>query len=272
MTAPAVTVTATAPASTIGLTNVARSEWTKLRSVRSTGWIALIAVVAMVVLGVVICARWVAEYHAGQQSTDGFDAPLTSLMGIYLAQIAVGALGVLTVSSEYSTGMIRASLSAVPQRRALLAVKGAVFAVAAFVACELASFAAFVIGQAILHGAHAGVSLGTGTALRAAFGGGLYLTAVGLLGYGFGALVRHSAGALSAFYGLLFASTAVLDLLPTRWRNDMIPYMPANSGSQIFTTVRGHAALSPWTGIGVFCCYVAVVLTAAFILVGRRDT
>lgn len=266
----AAATTRTAP--TIGLANVARSEWTKLRTVRSTAWIALIAMLAMVVLSAVVCARWVAEFHAGHESIDGFDAPLTSLIGIYVAQIAVGALGVLSISSEFSTGMIRASLSAVPQRRALLAVKGGVFAAATFVGAELASFAAFAAGQAILHGAHAGLPLGSGTGLRAAFGGGLYLTAVGLLGYGFGAVVRHSAGALSAFYGLLFASTAVLDLLPTRWRNDMIPYMPANSGSQVFTTVPGHDALSPWAGIGVFCCYVAAVLIAAFILVERRDT
>jgi hypothetical protein len=254
------------------LGNVIRSEWTKLRSVRSTLWISLITLLTTVVLGAAICARWVAEFHAGHESRAGFDAALTSLTGIYLAQIAVGALGVLTTSSEYSTGMIRASLSAVPQRRSLFAVKGGVFAIAAFIGGELLSFTAFGIGQAVLHGAHAGLSLGTGTALRAAFGGGLYLTAVGLLGYGFGMLLRHSAGALSAFYGLLFASTAVIDLLPTRWRNDTIAYMPTNSGSQIFTTIQGHGALSPWAGIGVFCCYVAVILIAAFTVIGRRDT
>lgn len=260
-----------APATTTGLANVIRSEWTKLRSVRSTLWTSLIALSCTLAIDVVICARWVAEFHAGQQSRDGFDAALTSLTGIYIAQVAIGALGVLTISSEYSTGMICASLSAVPQRRTLLAVKGGVFAAAVFAGGELLSFAAFGIGQAILHRAGAGLSLADGPALRAAFGGGLYLTAIGLLGYAFGALVRNSAGALSAFFGLLFASTAVIDLLPTRWRNDLIPYMPANASSQIITTVRGHDALSPWAGIGVFCCYVIVVMTAAFVLAGRRD-
>ncbi len=258
-------------ATTIGLGNVARSEWTKLTSVRSTRWIGAAATVASLVPGVIICARWVASYHAGQQSRLGFDAALTSLTGIYLAQIAAGALGVLVIGSEYSTGMIRASLSAVPQRRALLAVKAGVFALAALAGGELISFVTFGTGQAILHGAHAGLSLSYGPALRAAAGGGLYLAAVGLLGFGFGALIRHPAGALSAFYGLLFASTAVLDLFPTRWRNDLIRYMPANSGSQILTTVRGHDALSPWAGLGVFCCYGAVVIAAAIVLVTRRD-
>ena len=167
--------------------------------------------------------------------------------------------------------MIRASLSAVPQRRALLAVKASVFALAAFAGGELLSFITFGIGQAILHGAQAGLSLGSGPALRAAFGGGLYLTAVGLLGFGFGGAGPVQRRRPVGLYGLLFASTAVLDLLPTRWRNDLIRYIPANSGSQIFTTVRGHDALAPWAGIGVFCCYVAVVLAAAFVLVARRD-
>ncbi len=259
----------TAP--TIGLANVARSEWTKLRSVRSTLWTSLIAVLSTVAVGALVCARWVAEFHAGQQSRHGFDAAVTSLTGIYLAQVAVGALGVMSITSEYSTGVIRASLSAVPQRRVMLAVKGGVFAAAVLAGGELISFAAFGIGQAILHGAGAGLSLSDPAALRAAFGGGLYLTAVGLLGYAFGALLQHSAGALSAFFGLLFASTAVIDLLPTRWRNDVIPYMPANAGSQMLSTVRGHAALSPWAGLGIFCCYVGVVMTAAFVLARRRD-
>jgi ABC-2 type transport system permease protein len=256
-------------APTIGLANLARSEWTKLRSVRSAVWTILAVLLATAGTGAFTCARWVAEFHAGQQDRLGFDAALTSLTGIYLAQVAVGALGVLTITSEYSTGMIRASLSAVPQRRALLAVKGGVFAAAALAGGELVSFATFGIGQAILHQAGAGLSLSDGAALRAAFGGGLYLTAVGLLGYAFGALVRNSAGALAAFFGLLFASTAVIDLLPTQWRNDAIPYMPANAGSQIITTIHGPNALSPWAGIGVFTCYVAVVMTAALVLAGR---
>jgi ABC-2 type transport system permease protein len=261
-----------APAApTIGLANVTRSEWTKLRSVRSTLWTSLTVLLATAGVGAFVCARWVAEFHAGHESRLGFDAALTSLTGIYLAQVAVGALGVLTITSEYSTGMIRASLSAVPQQRALLAVKGGVFAVAAFAGGELVSFATFGIGQAILHQAGAGLSLADGTALRAAFGGGLYLTAVGLLGYAFGALIRNSAGALAALFGLLFASTAVIDLLPTQWRNDAIEYMPANAGSQIITTMHGSDALSPWAGLGVLTCYVAAVMTAALVLAGRRD-
>ena len=175
------------------------------------------------------------------------------------------------ISSEYGTGMIRATMAAVPQRRIVLAAKGIVFALSTFVLGEILSFSAFWIGQAILEPAHASVGIGSPGALRAVFGGGLYLTAVGLLGFGLGALIRHTAGALSAFFGVLFASTALVDLLPTSWRNHVIDYMPANSGSQILTTVPTHSALGPWSGLGVLCLYGLVAIVAAAVLIGRRD-
>ncbi len=107
--------------------------------------------------------------------------------------------------------------------------------------------------------------------MRATIGGGLYLTVVGLLGFGLGALIRHTAGALSALFGVLFATTAIVDLLPTPLRNAIIDYMPANSGSQILTTVPTHSALGPWTGLGVLCLYALVPLVAATVLIARRD-
>jgi len=256
---------------TIGFPNLLRSEWTKLRSVRSTYWTAGLAVLASVALGIVICARNAYNINHGQQSLDGFDPTLTSLNGIYIAQVAIGVLGVLTMSSEYGTGMIRATLTAVPQRRAVLAAKGLVFAAATFVAGEIMSFTAFGIGQVLLARAHAGASLSQPGVLRATVGGGLYLTVVGLLGYGIGALVRHTAGALSAFFGVLFALTVVTDLLPTTWRNQVINYLPANAGSQILTVIHPARALTPWAGLGVLCLYALAALAAATVLITRRD-
>ena len=210
-------------ATSVGFGNVMRSEWTKLRTVRSTYWTAVIAVLATVALGAVICARFATEIDNGKQSLDGFDPTLTSLNGIYLAQVAIGTLGVLMISSEYGTGMIRATFMAVPQRRLVLAAKAMVFAAATFVAGEGMSFAAFGVGQLILGDAHpptapkarVAAALGDPDVLRAVFGAGLYLTAVGLLGFGLGALIRHTAGALSAFFGVLFALTVLVDLLPS---------------------------------------------------------
>src|SRR5579875_3111794 len=224
---------------TIGFAGLLRSEWTKLRSVRSTYWTALVALLSTVALGAAICARFVTEIDERKQDVHGFDSTLSSLNGFYLAQVAAGALGVLVISSEYATGMIRATLTAVPQRRAVLLAKAIVFAGATFVAGEIMSFTAFGVGQAILGHAHSplapqivvGRSLTDPGAFRAVFGAGLYLTAVGLLGFGLGALLRHTAGALSALFGLLFAVVALVDLLPTSWRNDIINYLPANAGS-----------------------------------------
>jgi len=262
---------ATTPRTTVGFANLARSEWTKLTSVRSTYWTAVLATLATVALATVICARMASLINSGRQSTDGFDPTTLSLNGLYIAQIAAGALGVLLISSEYGTGMIRATLSAVPQRLAVLASKAVVFGVSTLVLGELMSFTAFGIGQGLLSRAHAGASLADPGVLRAVAGGGLYLTVVGLLGFGLGALVRHSAGALSAFFGVLFAPSVIIDLLPSSWHN-AINYMPANAGSQIFAVQHTSGALTPWGGFGLFCTYAAAATATAAILMTRRDT
>jgi ABC-type transport system involved in multi-copper enzyme maturation permease subunit len=271
MTVTIASRTAAPHRTTIGFGNVLRSEWTKLRSVRSTYWTATIAFLAMIGLSIGLALRWEHDINAHPGRAAGFDATLTVLNGVYLAQVAIGALGVLVISGEYGTGMIRATLAAVPQRRAMLAAKGLVFALCTLVAAEVTSFVSFGIGSAILHGAHVGTSLSDPNVLRAVFGGGLYLTAVGMLGFGLGALIRHTAGALSAFFGVLFALTAIVDLLPTTWRNDIIEYLPANSGSQIFTVLPTHDSLAPWAGLGVFCLYAGAAVIGAFVLINRRD-
>ncbi len=251
--------------------NLLQSEWTKLRSVRSTYWTAAVAVLASIGLGIVICARTAYNINHGQQDPRGLDATLTSLNGLYIAQVAVGILGVLTISSEFGTGMIRATLCAVPQRRTMLAAKGVVFALATLVGGEILSFTAFGIGQALLASAHVGVSLRDPGVLRATIGGGLYLTAVGLLGFGIGALIRHTAGGLSTFFAVLFALTAITDLLPSNWRNVVINYLPANAGNQIFNVLRPQGALAPWAGLGVLCLYALTAIIAATVLIERRD-
>jgi ABC-2 type transport system permease protein len=249
--------------------DVLRSEWTKLRSVRSTYWTGLIAVLAVIGVCVIVCIKWADDIR--HLPVDKLDPTLASLNGIFLAQVAFGTLGVLVISSEYGTGMIRATFGAVPQRRAVLAAKAFVFTAVTLVVGEVLSFAAFGIGQAILSGAHAGASLSQPQVLRAVVGGGLYLAAIGLLGFGVGALVRHTAGALSALFGVLFALTALADLLPTSWRNDVMPYLPANAGTQIFSVARTHDSLAPWMGLGVLCLYAAAAIITATVLVTRRD-
>ncbi|MDT4972827.1 MAG: type transport system permease protein, partial [Pseudonocardiales bacterium] len=150
-------VCAAAPPTTVGFGNVLRSEWTKLRSLRSTCWSAAFVVLATVGLGIFMGARWA---HQSGPIPPGFDATNTSLSGTYIAQLIVGALGVLTITSEYATGMIRATFSAVPQRRTLLAAKAVVLALGTLVVAEAVCFVAFVSCQALLANKGVGVSLG----------------------------------------------------------------------------------------------------------------
>jgi ABC-2 type transport system permease protein len=252
----------------LGFGNVLRSEQTKLRSLRSTAVCAGLAAVSMIGIAIAMGARWANQSGSIE---GGFDATNVSLSGVYLAQIIVGTLGVLAISSEYTTGMIRATFAAVPQRRAVLAAKALVLGTATLVVGELTSFLSFWICQTFLARKGVGVSITDPGSLRAVVGAGLYLVAVALLGFGLGATIRHTAGALSAFFGILFAPTAIIDLLPTSWRNELIDYMPANSGSQVFAVVHTEGALGPWTGLGVFCLYVAAASITGLVLVSMRD-
>jgi ABC-2 type transport system permease protein len=254
---------------TIGLRNVAASEWTKLRSLRSTFWTTFFATVVgigIVVLGTISYVR-----HFTPGDAEGFDAANFTAQGLYASQLMVGALAVLMISGEYGTGMIRTTLTAVPQRRAVLAVKGFVVVAAALVVGEAISFAAFGIGQAILHGKGVGLSLADHDALRVVVGGGLYIAVVAALAFGLGALLRRTAGALSTFFAVLFLPSALIDLLPSSWRAEAIKYAPANAGTQIMNLHRPHGMLSAWNGLGVLALYAAIVVAGALFLVGRRD-
>jgi ABC-type transport system involved in multi-copper enzyme maturation permease subunit len=180
-------------------------------------------------------------------------------------------LGVLVITAEYSTGMIRTTFSAVPQRDTVLAVKAAVFGATALAVGLLSSFAAFFVGQAILSSKHVGVSISDPNVLRSVVGAGLYLAVLGLLALGIGALIRHSAGAIAAVFGLIFVLPGLVLALPASWSDIISKYLPSNAGNAIFRTVSGRSSLSPWTGFGVFCAYAAVALVAAAVVVKRRD-
>jgi ABC-2 type transport system permease protein len=254
---------------TIGLTNVVRSEWTKLRTVRSTYWTAIAAALATIGIAVLGASEYVHNFNPDK--VEGFDAANFILQGLYVAQIALGALGVLTITGEYATGMIRTTLTAVPQRRVVIALKGCVYLVGMLVVGEILSFTTFGIGEAILHLKHAGASLSDPGVLRVVTGGGLYLASVGLLAFALGTLVRRTAGALASFFGVLFLPSALIDLLPNSWRADAIKFAPANAGTQILNTDRVHDMLGPWQGLGMLTLYGLVILVGALYLLGRRD-
>lgn len=255
-----------------GFGRVLRSEWTKLRSVRSTYWSLLAAAAAAIGVAALICSFYVARYsHLSAHERADFNPTDFSLNGLFLAQLAIGVLGVLVITSEYATGMIRSTFAAVPQRGMVLAAKAAVFGATAFVVGTVGCFIAYFLGQAILSGKSLESSIGDPGVLRAVIGGGLYLTVLGLLALGLGAIIRHSAGAIAALFGVVLVLPALMNVLPTSWQHAADRYLPSNAGRQIFTLHRDHFMLSPWTGLGVFCIYAVVALAVAGMLVNRRD-
>ena len=250
-----------------------RSEWTKLSSVRSTVWSLLATVAIIVGLGALFCAARVSRWDrldAGPRVR--FDPAGFSMNGIFLAQLAIGVLGVLIMSSEYATGQIRATLGAMPQRRLVLAAKTIVFGVVVFVVGLVACLTSFGIGQAIFTAKDAGVSLGDPGVTRAVVGGALYLSAIGLLGLGLATILRRTAGAIATLVGLLLIVPILANFLPSPWNDDVSKYLPGEAGGGIFRVVRrSTTALSPWPGFAVLCAYAAVALIVGGVLLDRRD-
>jgi ABC-2 type transport system permease protein len=253
-------------------TRVMRSEWTKLTSLRSTVWTMLVAVVLIVGLGLLFCALLESHWSTvspGDKLT--FDATTTSETGMYLAQLAVGVLGVLVMTGEYSTGMIRASFGAVPRRLPVLWAKAAVFGLASFALMFVALLVTFLAGQAILAGQDIGVSLWHAAVIRSLVGTAFYLTAVGLIGMFLGTMLRASGGAIAALVGLVLIIPIIFAALPGSW-SDNAKYLPSNAGEAL-SRVGYHSSdtLGPLAGLVVLLAYLVVTGAGAAWLLARRD-
>jgi ABC-2 type transport system permease protein len=244
---------------------VVHSEWIKLRSLRSTV-IALAAGVAMVVgVGVLAAVLHPANVPVG-------DPTAMSMFGVFGAQLATGVLGVLLVTGEYSTGLIKATMASVPRRLPVLWAKAGVFTLVALVTCTAAAFVAFLGTQAALSANHlTGASLSDPSVLRAVFGAGLYLTAAGLLGMALGFIIRNAAGAVSVLFGLLIIPPMLAQALPASWFPHVYPYLPSEAGMAIMHVHSGGLTMAPWTGYGLFLGYAAVLAALAAALLRRRD-
>ena len=250
---------------------VLRSEWTKLRSVRSTAWSLAAAFVLTIALAA-LAAAVVVNHWPHMQAHDRADFhPLdVAQVGVQLAQLAIGVLGVLLITAEYSTGMIRASMTAVPRRLPVLAGKAVVYALVTFCLMAPASLAAFFSSQAILSGRSIQTSFTAAGVPRAVIGAALYLTVIGLFGLGLGAIVRNTAGGIATFAGIMFVLPPLMNVLPLSWNQAASPYLPLQAGERIMALHQGNQ-LAPWTGFGVLCAYAAVALILAAILLRRRD-
>ena len=251
---------------------VIRSEWTKLRSVRSTVW-SLVATFGITVgFGVLLSWAYISRYdRLSLRERFTFDPTAHSLRGLFLAQLAIGVLGVLIMTSEYTTGLIRTTFTAVPQRRGVLAAKAIVFGAAAFVVSMVSVFVAFFAGQAVLNGKNLGVSLGDPNVLRAVLGAGAYLTMVGLLGLAIGAILRRTAGAIASLFGLVLVLPLLARALPSPWNDDVAKYLPSRLGEAMFNVRPDSTLLSPGIAFIVTIAWVVGLFAVATLLITRRD-
>lgn len=252
------------------------SEWTKIRTVRSTIWTLIVFVVVSVGLtalfALVIVATWTGKGSASRHASVISD-PVSTLLGtgVSLGQLAVCVLGVLVMTTEYSTGVIRASLLAVPRRLPMLAAKATVFAALILVVGEVVTFGSFFVGAAILH-SHVTVTLGDPGVARAVIGTGLVLAVLGVFALAIGTLVRHTAGAIATVIGVVLVLPILSGLLPGNWGAHVNAYLPEQAGGLIVQAHRHQGdLLSAWQGFGVFCIWTAILLALAGYLLRRRD-
>jgi len=260
-----------------GFARLMLAEWTKIRSVRSTVW--SLAIFVVVTVGLTALLSWLTVHaiqtgRAPGRSADLQGDPVSFILrvGLEFGQLAICVLGALTITTEYSTGVIRASLLAVPKRLPLLAAKCAVFAVLIFVVAEIVCFVSFFVGKAVIHPV-ADVSLSQPEVTRAVIGGGLYLTVLALFALAIGSLIRHSAGAIAAVIGIVLVVGPLLGLLDSyNWGKHVHDWFPTVAGGYI-TRIQQlpDQVLTPWQGFAVFCGWTIVLLAAGAVLLKRRD-
>ncbi|MCU7730338.1 ABC transporter permease [Actinoplanes sp. KI2] len=254
--------------------SVLRAEWIKLRSLRSVLWTTAAVLTLMVGLGALFSFGKAHELAVSGTPADraAFDPTAAGLSGMLLAQIAVGVLGVLVVTSEFASGSIRPSLAAVPVRGRLLAAKAATAAAVALVIGWAGGVAAFLLAQRVIAGQGlAAASLGSGPVLRALLGAGLYLAVTALFGLAVGAMLRSTAGALTIVIVVLLLAPIFSAALPEALARWVAKWWPSMAGLRVVTVVPDPSVLAPWAGFGVLAAFGTVMLAAAFLVFARRD-
>ncbi|MGW0844640.1 ABC transporter permease [Streptomyces sp. NPDC002787] len=253
---------------------VLRSEWAKFWSLRSS-WITLgVAVFLLVLFGAVAAYTFSPDAPAadGPPGSGGAgDAVSLALTGVTFASLAIGVLGVLASAGEYTTGMIRSTLTAVPRRLPVLWSKAAVIGPIALVLTAIGALAAFQLGTPGLDGERISLALSDDGVLRSLAGAGLYLGLVAVFGVALGALIRSSAGAIAALVGVLLILPGLASLLPDSWYDTLSPYFPSNAGSAVHALHESSDALSPGVGLAVFAGWVALALAGAAFRLVKTD-
>lgn len=254
----------------VSLARTVNSELIKFRTLWSSVLISSASVAGMITIG------WVGAYftnadwaHLRPRELARFDPIVTSMNGYNMAELAVGTLGVLLVTGEYTTGMIRATMTAVPTRLPVLWAKLIVYTGLNLVLMTTASVLSFVGGQFLL-GSH-GTTLAADGALRVVLATAMYLTLIGVLGVAFGALVRNTAGGIAALFGLLLIVPVIVGVLPSSWQDVIGKFLPSNAGQAALAVKPDPTALPPWMGMALFAGYVAAAVAMAAVLLKRRD-
>jgi ABC-2 type transport system permease protein len=296
------------PTGRAGLVGTMRSEFTKLRSVRSTYWTIAALFVVSVGIAAIAGTAIAANLHSNPGNKAGLDSTQSVLGGFFeLGQLVIAVLGALVITSEYSTGMIRTSLTAMPRRGNVYVAKLIVFTAVTLVITVITSFAAFFVGQLLLSGSGVGASLfhsvtvpanaitkapaggpgsgppsvtfigndviSPGTVLTAIIGSALFVTSVALIAFGLGSIIRHTAGAITSAIGLMFVIPIIVQLLPNTWRWDIMRFFPDEAGRVLSVTIgQSNPHLwSAWPQFGVTLIYAAVLLAVGGYLFRKRD-
>lgn len=252
---------------------VLASEWAKLWSLRST-WITLgLGLLFLVAFGLIAANHYKSGIGSGRQDRDFATATAVSLslFGTNFAQLALGVLGVLVTAGEYSTGMIRSTLTAVPRRLPVLWSKATVFGLVALAVGTLGVFVAFLFGSQIVSGTPAAMGLSHAGVVRSLLGAGLYLGLVGVIGTALGALLRSVAGGISVLVAGLMLVPGLISLLPSTWQDDISPYLPSNAGESMFALTHDSTTLPPAAGLLVFLGWTVLALAGAAYRLVRHD-
>ncbi|MDX6641667.1 MAG: type transport system permease protein [Solirubrobacteraceae bacterium] len=251
---------------------VALSEWTKLRSLRSTVYTLLAGALVTIGFGVLASAitasRWATMSAADKAD---FNPLTTSLVGVNFGVLAIGVLGVLLITGEYTTGMVRSTFAAVPKRLPVLWAKVGVYSLVGLAVTVPSALIAFFAGQSFLSSKHIDIAFSHSGVPGAVLGSALYLTLAGLLGLGLGAILRNTAAGIATFAAIMFVIPPLVSILPASTANAIDPYLPSNAGSAIMKLGHQAHSLSPWVGLAVFAGYAALTIAVAAVRLRRRD-
>jgi ABC-2 type transport system permease protein len=255
----------------VGMREALDSEWAKIITVRSTYWSGLATVIGGVAISVLL--SWAITSNLSTLSPeDRAKIDVSSTMsGLQIAMLIIGVLGVLVITSEYSSGMIRTSLTALPRRGMLLSAKALVLAAVSLACGLLVTWGSYLGSLPIFHSKNISFDLGASGNLRAVLGSAVAVMLISLLGFAIGVLLRHTAGSITALVVLFFIGPIITNFLPGTWGNDINKLMPSNAAQAMYTTYKGNVYLTPLNGLLVLLAWIAILLGGAFFLFKKRD-